>query len=109
MSNTRIEISLRVYPNAARNQIAGFSDGILQVKIAAPPVRGKANKELVAFLSRVLGIGKSYIAILQGHTSRNKVITIDGLSREDIMKRLSPSSSGGATSKICRPPLSRQD
>ena len=84
------EISLRVHPNAARNQIIGFADGTLRVRIAAPPVKGKANKELIAFLSQLLGVSKSSIAIVQGHTSRNKVIAINGLSQEDIMKRLSP-------------------
>ena len=97
MSSAKVEISLRVRPNAARSQVLGFTDGILRVKVAAPPVKGKANKELIAFLSQLLGIGKSSLAILKGHASRNKVITIDGLRQEDIMKRLSPSSSGDAS------------
>jgi uncharacterized protein (TIGR00251 family) len=82
-------LSVKVTPNASRNEITGFTDGVLQVKVAAPPVKGKANKELTAFLSRTLGVSKSSISIVKGHTSRNKVIIIDGLSREEIMKRLS--------------------
>ena len=97
MSSAIAKISLRVYPDAARSQIVGFSGGILRVKVAAPPVKGKANKELIAFLSQLLGIGKSSLAILKGHASRNKVITIDGLRQEAIKKRLSPSSSGDAS------------
>ena len=97
MSNDT-ELSIRVQPNAAKNQIVGFAGGILRVRIAAPPVKGKANKELLAFLSQMLGIGKSSLAITKGHTSRSKVIAIDGLSLAEAVSRLSPKpSSSGAT------------
>lgn len=84
----RTEISVRVHPNAARNEVTGVTDGIYQVRVSAPPVKGKANKELIAFLSRLSGVSKSRIDIIKGHTTRNKLIAIDGLSQEDIMKRL---------------------
>jgi len=99
ISGNEEKISLRVYPNASRNESVGFTDGVLRVKISAPPIRGKANRELIAFLSRLLGVGKDSVNIIKGHTTRNKVVAIDGLSREEVMKRLSPKpfSSGGAT------------
>jgi len=81
------KIAVRVYPNAARNEVVGFVGELLQVRVSAPPVKGKANEELIAFLSKVLGISKSKIGIIRGHTARNKVIAIDGLSQEDTMKR----------------------
>ena len=92
-----VKIPLRAYPNAARDEVLGFTDGVLRVKIAAPPVRGKANERLVAFFSQLLGISKGSVSVVRGHTSRNKLIAIDGLSRDDVMKRLSASSGGGAT------------
>ena len=70
-------------------EFIGFTDGILQVRITAPPVKGKANKELIAFLSKSLGVNKSSLSIVKGHTSRNKVIAIDGLSQENVINRLS--------------------
>jgi uncharacterized protein (TIGR00251 family) len=82
---------LRVQPDASRNEVVGFTGEVLRVRIAAPPVRGKANKELIAFLSQILGVSKGALTIIQGHTSKNKVIAIDGLSREEIMERLLPS------------------
>ena len=99
MSRSEAKISLRVYPGAGRSEVVGFTDGVLQVRVAAPPVKGQANKKLLALLSQVLVVGKGALTIVKGHTSRNKVIVVDGLSQEDIMKRLSPkpSSSGGAT------------
>ena len=100
VAGSEAKISLRVYPGAARSEVVGFSDGVLQVRVAAPPVKGQANKELIAFLSKALAVGKGALTIVKGHTSRNKVIAIDGLSQEDIIKRLSskPFSSGGDTS-----------
>jgi len=83
-------ISLHVYPNAPRNGIVGFEGGVLGVKVAAPPVKGQANRELVAFLSQLLGVSKSSLAIIRGHTSRNKLISVRDLSQEEVIRRLSP-------------------
>ncbi|MDP6142163.1 MAG: DUF167 domain-containing protein [Dehalococcoidales bacterium] len=82
------KISIRVYPGAARNEVVGFSKGVLQVRISAPPVRGKANKELVVFLSQLLNLRKSNITITKGNTSRNKIVVIHDLSLETALKLL---------------------
>jgi len=99
ISGNEVTISLRVYPNAGRNELAGFTGGILRVKVSAPPSKGKANRELTIFISRLLGVGRDSVNIIKGHASRNKVVAIDGLSREEVMERLSPRpfSSGDAT------------
>jgi uncharacterized protein (TIGR00251 family) len=89
LSERGVELRLRVQPNAARNELAGFSEGVLRVRVAAPPVRGKANQELIAFLARKLGLSKGDLTILKGHTSRNKLIFITGLTREGLNQRLS--------------------
>ena len=93
---------MRVQPNADQNELMDFTGDVLRVKVVAPPVKGKANKELIAFLSKALGIGKGSLTIVKGHTSRSKVIAIDGLSQENIIKRLSPkpASSGEATRRV---------
>jgi uncharacterized protein (TIGR00251 family) len=85
----RVEFSVQVHPNAGKNEVAGITDGVWRIRVAAPPVKGKANKELVAYLSRLLGVGKSQIDIIKGHTGRRKIIAIDGLTQEDITERLS--------------------
>lgn len=87
-------IAVRVHPNSRKSELVGVTDGVWQVKVAAPPVKGKANAELLALLSKVLGVGKSNLSLVKGHTSRSKVIAVDGLSEEEITKRLSSSSSG---------------
>ena len=62
----------------------------VRIKIAAPPEKGKANKELVDFLSENLGIAKAEIEIVSGQTSRQKVVAINGLGKQEMMKRLLP-------------------
>ena len=93
-----MKISLRVQPSAARNEVVDFSGGVLKVKVAAPPAKGKANTELLAFLGQVLGVARGSLGIVTGHTSRHKVIAIEGLSQDELSRRLTSasSSSGGA-------------
>jgi len=90
ISGNEVKISLRVYPNASRNEVVGFTNGVLRVKVSVPPIKGKANRELITFLSRLLRVDKGSVNITKGHTTRNKVVAIDGLSRDEVMKQLSP-------------------
>jgi uncharacterized protein (TIGR00251 family) len=68
--------------------VLGSAEGVFRVRIAAPPVRGKANRELLAFLSQLLGVSQSSLAIIKGHTSRSKVVAVGGLSQEEVLGRL---------------------
>ncbi len=76
-----------VQPKAKKNEIEGIDEwrGRLKVKIQAPPVEGKANKELVKFLSKVLGAD---VEIVRGETSREKDLLVKGLKAEEVKKRL---------------------
>ncbi|MFC1907514.1 DUF167 domain-containing protein [Chloroflexota bacterium] len=85
-------ISVRVHPNAGKSELVGFSDDAWQVKVSAPPVKGKANVALLALLSRALGISRSHLSIVKGHTSRRKIINVDGMSEAEVTKRLSSSA-----------------
>lgn len=89
-SDNEAKIAVRVYPNSTTNAVVGPIGGVLQIKVSAPPVKGKANDELIAFLSKMLGISKSQISITRGLTTRNKVIAIEGLAQETVMRRLLP-------------------
>jgi uncharacterized protein (TIGR00251 family) len=84
-------LEVKVTPRAKQNQIVGWHENrILVVKIAAPPVAGQANDELVRFLAERLEIAPSQIAIVRGHASRQKVLDIAELSEEEIYRRLRP-------------------
>lgn len=68
-------VSLRISPNASKNEIIKTDDGV-KIKITAPPVDGKANKCLVEFLSKMFKIPKSSIEILRGETSKEKTLLL---------------------------------
>ena len=87
MAMEKIKIRVQVHPNARGNEVQGEKDGMWQLRIAAPPVGGRANQELVRFLSDVLQISKSNLEIEKGLTSRRKLIAISGLSLEQVKAR----------------------
>jgi uncharacterized protein (TIGR00251 family) len=72
-----IKCTIKVTPNAKKNSIEGFQDGLLKVKIKAVPDKGKANEALIAFLAESFHLAKSQIRIISGHTSRLKRLEID--------------------------------
>ena len=101
MPEGKTKIRLHVHPGSAHNEAVSFADGVLRVRVAAPPTKGKANKELLAFLSQLLEVNQDALTIVAGHTSRNKTLSIEGLSREEVWRQLSKrtrlSSSGNAS------------
>jgi uncharacterized protein len=88
MPDNQIKVPVKVLPNAARNEIIGLQNGVWRLKIAAPPDKGKANKELIDFLSEALAVRKDSLAVLRGHASRDKLISIEGLSQAEVDRRL---------------------
>ncbi len=82
------KIAVRVQPNASQSEVQGFKDGVLYVRIAAPPTKGKANQELIRFLSNILGVRKGNLTIEKGTTGKRKVISIIGLTQGQVMRSL---------------------
>ena len=82
--NDKARLVIRVQPNARQNEIVGFREGVLHLKIAAPPVKGRANQQLVEFLGEILGVAKSRVIIEKGKTGRKKFVSIRGLNMEDV-------------------------
>lgn len=82
-------LTVRVTPRARRNEFAGIlDDGTLRVRIAAPPVEGKANVALVEFLAQVLRVRKSRIEIVAGQKGLDKILAIEDLSSEEVERRI---------------------
>lgn len=69
-------LDVTVVPNAKRTGSDGLHDGALRVRLLAPPVDGKANEALIAWLARELGLPKRDVALLRGQTSRRKQLTV---------------------------------
>jgi uncharacterized protein (TIGR00251 family) len=81
-------IVVRVQPSASQNELLRFKDGVLHVRIAASPTKGKANQELIKFLSDILGISKRNLIIEKGMTGKSKVIRIDESIQNQVMAQL---------------------
>lgn len=88
MSQPGARIRVRLQPRSSRNEFLGLSDGILRARVTAPPERGKANNALVELLAATLGVARSSIRILRGHSSRDKWIAVDELSQDELHRRL---------------------
>jgi uncharacterized protein (TIGR00251 family) len=69
-------LQLSVMPNAKRTEVDGLHDGALRVRLAAPPIDGRANEALVAWLAKSLGIPKRDVEMLRGESSRRKQVAI---------------------------------
>lgn len=69
-------LSLYIQPGAKRTEVAGLHGESLKIRIAAPPVDGAANDELIAFLKKILAVPASHIRLKHGLGSRNKVVEI---------------------------------
>ncbi|QQS31976.1 MAG: YggU family protein [Acidobacteriota bacterium] len=78
--NSSVRINVRVVPRASRSEVVGMQDGVLRVRIAAPPVDGAANEELIRVLAKHFSTRKSSIEIVSGETSKNKIVRITGLA-----------------------------
>ena len=87
----RVRFSVRVQPRAARSELAGEYGDALRIRLAAPPVDGAANDELVSFLSNLFAVGRKSVRILAGETARSKLIEIEGITERavrDIASRM---------------------
>jgi uncharacterized protein (TIGR00251 family) len=79
---------IHLQPGAKSDGIVGLREGILHVRVTAPPRKGQANQALLALIARELGVSKSDLAIIRGYTSRNKSLEVRGLSPEELKERL---------------------
>src|SRR2546428_122140 len=73
-----LTFAVRVVARASRTEIAGEHDGALRIKLAAPPVDGAANRELVRLLAKTFKLPQNAVEIIAGSTSKQKIVRIDG-------------------------------
>jgi uncharacterized protein len=86
------DIEIRVIPRAGRSGFAGLRDGALLVKLAAAPVDGAANDELIALIAKTLRVPKRDVTIIAGERSRTKRIRIAGVDHTQALAQLTGSS-----------------
>ncbi len=84
-----VVFGVKVVPASSRTALAGVLGDLLKVKVAAPPEKGKANKCLIEFLAKQLGVKKNQISIVAGQTNPVKMVQVTGISIEALLEKLS--------------------
>ena len=86
----RITLTLHIQPGAKKTEFAGLHGDALKIRLAAPPVDGKANEALIRFVADSLGLAKSNVNLKSGHASRRKVLEIQGATQEAVARFAAP-------------------
>jgi uncharacterized protein (TIGR00251 family) len=82
-------LRVRVQPRAPRSEIVGWrADGVLSVRVAAPPVEGQANAAVAALLARALRLRPSAVTVEHGAHGRDKLVRVEGCTLEEIRQRI---------------------
>jgi uncharacterized protein len=87
------DVSVRLQPRARRDEVVGERAGAIVIRVTAPPVDGKANAALCAFVARAAGVPPSRVSVVRGQTSRDKVVRVEGVDEELLKKTLLSQSS----------------
>ena len=82
-------LNLHVSPGAKSTSVEGlYGEGAIKLKVAAPPVGGKANAEVERFLSKILGVPRSDVKIIRGASSRDKTVLVSGATQAETHEAL---------------------
>jgi uncharacterized protein (TIGR00251 family) len=83
-------LAVRVHPGARKNGVTGVHADAIKIALTTPPVDGKANEALIAFLAETLRLPRARIAIVSGMMSRSKTVRITGKSAAEVITALFP-------------------
>ena len=80
-------LRVRLQPGAGANAVDGVRDGVLRVRVTAPPSAGAANDALVRLLAKSLRVAPGRVSIVRGRASRTKLVRIEGFEAEEVLRR----------------------
>ena len=83
-----LEVRVRLRPGAGADELRGFEDGVLQARVSAPPVDGRANKALCRLIAKRVGVAPSQVRILRGEKARLKRVRIEGGDEAELLAAL---------------------
>jgi uncharacterized protein (TIGR00251 family) len=83
------DLTVRLQPRARRDEVVGERNGAIVVRVTAPPVDGRANDALCRLIATVAGVAPSRVQVVRGHTSRDKVVRVDGIDAETLHRKFS--------------------
>jgi len=84
----KADIAIRLQPRSKRDEVVGERAGAIVVRVTAPPVDGKANAALCAFVARAVGVPTSRVEVVRGQTSRDKVVRVEGVTGDQLRASL---------------------
>jgi uncharacterized protein (TIGR00251 family) len=87
---TGVILALRVQPGARRSSVVGLHAGRLKIALQAPPVEGRANEALVAFIAGILGVAKRQVSLIAGERNRDKLVELRSVDPAAVARALSP-------------------
>ncbi len=89
-----VVFAVKVLPGSSKTAISGLYNGMLKIKVATPAEKGKANKCLLEFLAKQLGVKKNAVSIISGKTNPVKHIQIQGLCPDALLNKLNLNKTG---------------
>lgn len=87
-AQSAVLLTLHIQPGAKKTELAGLYGDALKIRLAAPPVDGKANDSLLKFLATQLGVAKSQVSLISGASSRSKRVRVAGVTAAQVAARL---------------------
>lgn len=85
-------VSVRLQPRASRDEIVGMRDGVLVVRVTAPPVDGRANAALCKLVARRAGVAPTRVSVVRGERSRDKLVRVEGIEPAALAAALGASA-----------------
>jgi uncharacterized protein len=82
------EARIRLQPRARRDEVVGQRAGAIVIRVTAPPVDGRANAALCAFVARAANVAPSRVSVVRGQTSRDKVVRVEGVAHDALQAAL---------------------
>ncbi|KQV53757.1 MULTISPECIES: DUF167 domain-containing protein [unclassified Duganella] len=83
-----VRLAVQIQPNAKKTEVVGVLEDVLKIKLAAPPIEGKANEALVKWLAGALGVSRSAVTLTHGQTNKKKLLEVTGVTLEDVGRLL---------------------
>ena len=83
-------VSVRVQPGAKKDAVMGLHGGAVKIALSAPPVDGKANEALIAFVAEKVGLPRARVSLVSGAANRSKVLRVTGRSAAEMRAALLP-------------------
>lgn len=89
MSGTEARIEVRLRPRGHADELIGIEGGVLQARVSAPPVDGRANRALCRLIAKRVGVAPSRVSVVRGEKSRDKLVRVEGVDERELRTALS--------------------